>query len=97
MASGRPNRTLPSRRSSVASNFMDGGAHENDSGRELFEACRTGDVTRVRYLLQNNWNVNMRDTAGRKSTPLHFAAGSSSRLFQLYLQPKYCDLIHILS
>ena len=66
---------LPSRRSSVASNLMDVGSHENDTGRELFEACRTGDVSRVRYLIQNGWEVNMRDTAGRKSTPLHFAAG----------------------
>lgn len=66
---------LPSRRSSVASNLMDVGSHENDAGRELFEACRTGDVSRVRYLIQNCWEVNMRDTAGRKSTPLHFAAG----------------------
>ena len=54
---------------------MDVGSHENDAGRELFEACRTGDVSRVRYLIQNGWEVNMRDTAGRKSTPLHFAAG----------------------
>ena len=45
--------TNTSRRSSVASTFMEYGPHENDSGRELFEACRTGDVTRVRYLIQN--------------------------------------------
>ena len=79
-STGRQNRSsssIPSRRPSVASTFMDGGPHENDSGRELFEACRTGDVTRVRYLIQNGWDVNMRDTAGRKSTPLHFAAGSN--------------------
>lgn len=68
--------TTTSRRSSVASTFMEYGPHENDSGRELFEACRTGDVTRVRHLIQNGWDVNMRDTAGRKSTPLHFAAGN---------------------
>ncbi|XP_041124122.1 poly [ADP-ribose] polymerase tankyrase-2 isoform X2 [Polyodon spathula] len=42
--------------------------------RELFEACRNGDVERVKKLI-NPENVNSRDTAGRKSTPLHFAAG----------------------
>ncbi|XP_057306768.1 poly [ADP-ribose] polymerase tankyrase-2-like [Hydractinia symbiolongicarpus] len=71
----RQNSNLPTRRSSVASTLMEGGPHANESGRELFEACRTGDVSRVRFLIQNNWDVNMRDTAGRKSTPLHFAAG----------------------
>ncbi|KAL3968178.1 endophilin-A [Sarotherodon galilaeus] len=42
--------------------------------RELFEACRSGDLERVRKLVTAE-NVNSRDTAGRKSTPLHFAAG----------------------
>ncbi|KAG8593827.1 hypothetical protein GDO81_000961 [Engystomops pustulosus] len=42
--------------------------------RELFEACRNGDVSRVRRLLEPG-NVNAKDMAGRKSTPLHFAAG----------------------
>ena len=41
---------------------------------ELFEACRSGDLTRVRKLATAQ-NVNARDTAGRKSSPLHFAAG----------------------
>uniref|UniRef100_A0A2R5LDL0 Poly [ADP-ribose] polymerase n=2 Tax=Ornithodoros turicata TaxID=34597 RepID=A0A2R5LDL0_9ACAR len=45
-----------------------------DTGRELFEGCRNGDVTRVKKLV-TPLNVNSRDTAGRKSTPLHFAAG----------------------
>lgn len=45
-----------------------------DTGRELFEGCRNGDVTRVKKLVTPQ-NVNSRDTAGRKSTPLHFAAG----------------------
>ena len=47
----------------------------DQSGRQLFDACRTGDVNKVTGLIQSRWNVNMRDTAGRKSTPLHFAAG----------------------
>ncbi|CAK6983880.1 poly polymerase tankyrase-2-like [Toxotes jaculatrix], partial [Scomber scombrus] len=41
--------------------------------RELFEACRSGDLERVHKLVTAE-NVNSRDTAGRKSTPLHFAA-----------------------
>ncbi|KAK6494429.1 hypothetical protein HHUSO_G1000 [Huso huso] len=42
--------------------------------RELFEACRNGDVSRVKRLVDTG-NVNAKDMAGRKSTPLHFAAG----------------------
>lgn len=42
--------------------------------RELFEACRNGDVSRVKRLV-DSVNVNAKDMAGRKSTPLHFAAG----------------------
>ena len=40
----------------------------------LFEACKNGDLERVKKFLTPE-NVNSRDTAGRKSTPLHFAAG----------------------
>ncbi|XP_041370759.1 poly [ADP-ribose] polymerase tankyrase-1-like [Gigantopelta aegis] len=46
----------------------------NEVGRELFEACRNGDLTKVKKLV-NTHNVNVKDTAGSKSTPLHFAAG----------------------
>ncbi|XP_052772153.1 poly [ADP-ribose] polymerase tankyrase-1-like isoform X2 [Mya arenaria] len=46
----------------------------NDPGRELFEACRNGDLNKVKKLV-NQHNVNSKDTAGRKSSPLHFAAG----------------------
>ena len=58
------------------------GSHSFDTescegGRELFEACRNGDVTKVRRIVNINSNVNLRDTAGRKSSPLHFAAGKS--------------------
>uniref|UniRef100_A0A8C5CRC9 Poly [ADP-ribose] polymerase n=1 Tax=Gadus morhua TaxID=8049 RepID=A0A8C5CRC9_GADMO len=42
--------------------------------QELFEACRNGDVSRVKRLV-DSVNVNAKDMAGRKSTPLHFAAG----------------------
>uniref|UniRef100_UPI00398EBF96 poly [ADP-ribose] polymerase tankyrase-2 isoform X2 n=1 Tax=Pristiophorus japonicus TaxID=55135 RepID=UPI00398EBF96 len=47
--------------------------HHHDPARELFEGCRHGDVARVKRLVRAD-NVNARDTAGRKSTPLHFAA-----------------------
>ncbi len=45
-----------------------------DPLRDLFEGCKHGDVARVRLLVAGQ-NVNARDTAGRKSSPLHFAAG----------------------
>ncbi|XP_056124271.1 poly [ADP-ribose] polymerase tankyrase-1 isoform X1 [Rhinichthys klamathensis goyatoka] len=53
-----------------------GGSGCGTSGafRELFEACRNGDVSRVKKLV-DSVNVNAKDMAGRKSTPLHFAAG----------------------
>lgn len=40
----------------------------------LFEACKNGDLERVASLLTPE-SVNSRDVAGRKSTPIHFAAG----------------------
>lgn len=52
-------------------------AESCEGGRELFEACRNGDVTKVRRIVNTNSNVNLRDTAGRKSSPLHFAAGKT--------------------
>lgn len=56
-----------------------------DPLRELFEACKTGDISRVKKLISPQ-TVNARDTAGRKSTPLHFAAGEFSfLLLSLYL------------
>ena len=48
----------------------------SEAGRELFEACRNGDLDKVKKLISNH-NVNAKDTAGRKSSPLHFAAGLS--------------------
>lgn len=53
---------------------------QNDPGRELFEACRNGDLGKVKKLITPQ-NVNAKDTAGRKSTPLHFAAGASESRF----------------
>ncbi|XP_046888097.1 poly [ADP-ribose] polymerase tankyrase-2-like isoform X2 [Hypomesus transpacificus] len=62
---------------SVLGGAVPSGLHTPGTGepsRALFEACRNGDLERVRKLV-NPENVNSRDTAGRKSTPLHFAAG----------------------
>lgn len=53
--------------------------------RELFEACRNGDVSRVKRLVDSA-NVNAKDMAGRKSTPLHFAAGKlNTNMFAINL------------
>uniref|UniRef100_A0A8C6L3X1 Poly [ADP-ribose] polymerase n=1 Tax=Nothobranchius furzeri TaxID=105023 RepID=A0A8C6L3X1_NOTFU len=52
----------------------DGSSGVGGAFRELFEACRNGDVSRVKRLV-DSVNVNAKDMAGRKSTPLHFAAG----------------------
>ena len=46
----------------------------SDVERELFESCRNGDLSKVKKLI-NAQNVNSKDTEGRKSSPLHFAAG----------------------
>lgn len=71
-----------------------GGSGGNGAFRELFEACRNGDVSRVKKLV-DAVNVNAKDMAGRKSTPLHFAAGKCRKLwpyfetlYRLLLPPK---------
>lgn len=63
-----------------------GGSGCGTSGafRELFEACRNGDVSRVKRLV-DSVNVNAKDMAGRKSTPLHFAAGKYKYINVCYL------------
>ena len=50
---------------------------ESADTSSLFEACKDGDLETVKKLLTRQ-NVNSLDTDGRKSTPLHFAAGVSS-------------------
>lgn len=59
--------------------------HVDDPLRELFESCKTGNLVMVRKLI-NPQTVNSRDTAGRKSTPLHFAAGKCLSLSSAQLQ-----------
>lgn len=61
----------------------------SDPLRELFEACKAGDLVKVKKLV-NAQTVNARDTAGRKSTPLHFAAGTTSFLVALFCSLFYC-------
>ncbi|OON19965.1 hypothetical protein X801_04160 [Opisthorchis viverrini] len=46
---------------------------------QIFDACRTGDAARVKHFLENGLSVQVTDTLGRKSTPLHFAAGYGHR------------------
>ncbi|XP_059056370.1 poly [ADP-ribose] polymerase tankyrase [Achroia grisella] len=68
---------MSSRRSMLGS-ALDSLPAPTDPLRELFEACKTGDAARVKKLISPQ-TVNARDTAGRKSTPLHFAAGYGRR------------------
>lgn len=67
----------------VVAEVVEPGAGSGEAKRELFEGCRSGDLERVRKLLTAE-NVNSRDTAGRKSTPLHFAAGETLVMFYKY-------------
>ena len=43
----------------------------------LFELCKNGELEQVKALVTRE-SVNGRDLAGRRSTPLHFAAGEHS-------------------
>lgn len=63
-----------SSRRSILGSALDTLPAPTDPLRELFEACKTGDAAKVKKLITPQ-TVNARDTAGRKSTPLHFAAG----------------------
>ncbi|XP_077966089.1 poly [ADP-ribose] polymerase tankyrase-2-like [Styela clava] len=70
MASGHNSRPSSSPSvSSGSSQFL-----RVSAGRELFDACRNGDINKVKKLISSQ-NVNARDVEGRKSTPIHFAAG----------------------
>ena len=73
---GRSNRTVP--RGVVSS-----------AGNEAFDACRNGNLALIKKLI-NTTNANLKDKSGRKSSPLHFAAGLSILLIA-YTKP-LCDL-----
>jgi tankyrase len=49
----------------------------NEILKELFEACRNGDLTKVKKLITSD-NINAQDILGRKSTPLHFSSGTTN-------------------
>nr|CAD7202447.1 unnamed protein product [Timema douglasi] len=74
---------MANRRSVMSTSAEPPSSSNNDPLRELFEACKTGDIVRVKKLV-NPQTVNARDTAGRKSTPLHFAAGHNVTLIEGY-------------
>lgn len=76
---------MATNRRDVLKTSMDPLPNTNDPLRDLFEACKVGDIARVRKLITPT-TVNARDTAGRKSTPLHFAAGKSAFLLVNILQ-----------
>ncbi|KAK6638711.1 hypothetical protein RUM43_006978 [Polyplax serrata] len=74
---------MSSRRSALSTS-SESLTSSSDPLRELFEACKTGNLIRVKKLVTQQ-SVNARDTAGRKSTPLHFAAGYGRRDVVEYL------------
>jgi hypothetical protein len=45
--------------------------------KELFEACRNGDLTKVKKFITSE-NINAQDILGRKSTPFHFSSGTKT-------------------
>lgn len=68
---------------------------QEDPLRELFEACKSGDLNKVRRQI-NAETVNARDTTGRKSTPLHFAAGKCQLFFVSSSALKYIFVFTLL-
>ena len=48
--------------------------------KELFEACRNGNLVTVRRLITPE-NINAQDILGRKSTPLHFSSGKNENKY----------------
>lgn len=73
-----------SAQASVIGGLNDSPLTETQLNKELFNACRNGDVFKVKKLI-NSSNVNVRDTSGRKSTPLHFASGFGRKDIVEYL------------
>jgi tankyrase len=55
--------------------------------KELFEACRNGDLTKIKKLITPD-NINAQDILGRKSTPLHFSSGMMNS--GLFFGNKFC-------
>uniref|UniRef100_A0A3B3ZAA5 Poly [ADP-ribose] polymerase n=1 Tax=Periophthalmus magnuspinnatus TaxID=409849 RepID=A0A3B3ZAA5_9GOBI len=85
LASSASSTTTPSGGGSSVSSPGSGATSPAGAFRELFEACRNGDVSRVKRLV-DSVNVNAKDMAGRKSTPLHFAAFGRKDVVEHLLQ-----------
>ena len=63
--------------SNLANNRIDSSLDNTEADSDLinpYEACKNGDIEIVKRLVDKS-NVNTKDTHGRKSTYLHFAAG----------------------
>ena len=56
----------------------------SSAGSEAFDACRNGNLPLIKKLI-NSTNANIKDRSGRKSSPLHFAAGERTLLVNLSL------------
>lgn len=56
----------------------------NELFKELFEACRNGDLIKVKKLITSE-NINAQDILGRKSTPLHFSSGNEEILIIFFI------------
>lgn len=80
---------------SGANSPSEGSSGVGGAFRELFEACRNGDVSRVKRLV-DSVNVNAKDMAGRKSTPLHFAAGNGKKSSVATIQFSVCVCSHLI-
>lgn len=68
---------MTSRKSLELNLNFDNDSQTDSSIRELFEACKTGDLAKVKKFTSPA-TVNARDVTGRKSTALHFASGMFS-------------------
>jgi tankyrase len=66
--------TASSNSRAVRSTSLDTVGAVGDPHRGLFDACRGGDIASVRQFVTRD-NINAADISGRRSTPLHFAAG----------------------
>eukprot|EP00050_Salpingoeca_kvevrii_P005977 m.286733 g.286733 ORF g.286733 m.286733 type:complete len:1330 (+) comp11636_c0_seq1:36-4025(+) len=84
---GEPGLSRPSRSSTPAARLLAGSAASDtpsspahapvatpEVAEAIFAACKDGHLGLLATLVTST-NVNLRDLSGRKSTPLHFAAG----------------------
>lgn len=82
MASRDHQAKIPGNSRQTPQSIEEGESAEKRTGdlARLFEACKNGDIDTVQNLIQQRQSsANERDLHGRKSTPLHFAAGFGRR------------------